>query len=92
MGRGLQRALNVGPWRENALMVDMTTNPLFLSLSCAAANERSPTQTRPPPDKFDGRGPSMLIVQPWLSFLFGSYQGASEALNKSEPCFALPRS
>jgi hypothetical protein len=34
----------------------------------------------------------MLIVQPWLSFLFGSYQGASEALNQSEPCFALPRS
>jgi hypothetical protein len=25
MGLGLQRALNVSPWRENALMVDMTT-------------------------------------------------------------------
>jgi hypothetical protein len=41
MGRGLQRALNVSPWRENALMVDMTTIALFLLLSRAAASERS---------------------------------------------------
>jgi hypothetical protein len=35
MGRGLQPALNLGPSRENALMVDITTT------ICAAANARS---------------------------------------------------
>jgi hypothetical protein len=28
-GGGWQRALDVGPWRENALMVQMTTTALF---------------------------------------------------------------
>jgi hypothetical protein len=36
-----QRALKVGPWRENALMVEMTTIALFLLLPGAAANTHS---------------------------------------------------
>jgi hypothetical protein len=46
MGRGLQRALNVSPWRDNALMVDMTTKALFILLSA-----RRPTSAhQPKPD------------------------------------------
>jgi hypothetical protein len=49
MGRGLQRALNVGPWRENALMVGMTTFA-HLVLRPRVARERmlaSPIPTFP---------------------------------------------
>ena len=54
MGRGLQRALNVGPWRENALMVDMTTGVSRVE----SDSGRVQGLFTPPPKQTSGKKPS----------------------------------